>query len=189
MKDKLTILIILTVVLLFISCNTDPVNAMMENTTNVFVKKDNVQANKTTASMTLIAQNDKAAEEITENSDNAETKEFNAQAIADTVFKNEFYAYKSKYRRDPFISVLELQREGLNQIEIETASYYGMIQGKNGRMALFKDATGMGYVFYEGQKIKNGVLLKIEQDSVIFKLQEYGVVRNKVIRLQTPTKK
>lgn len=187
MRDKIVIVLILCIMLVFISCNTDPVNAMMENTTNVFVK-NKTQDNTSKASITLLAQNDEN-EDAPETEEIAEIEDINPQAIADTVFKTETYSFKSKYRRDPFISVLELQREGLNEIEIETASYYGMIQGKNGKMALFKDATGLGYVFYEGQKIKDGVLLKIEQDSVVFKLQEYGVVRNKVIKLQNEEKK
>ncbi len=186
MKGKLIIIIFVSV-FLFFSCNTDPVNAMIENTTSILVKKDASSKNTATASITLIAQND------TENETEIETEELETEidyeAVADTIFKSESYTYKSKYRRDPFTSVLELQREGLNEIEIETASYFGMIQGKNGKMALFKDATGMGYVFYEGQKIKNGVLLRIDQDSVIFKLQEYGTVRNKVIPLQTSSSK
>ncbi len=172
---------------LFFSCNTDPVNAMIESTTSILVKNDASNNNTATASMTLIAQNDAENEEETE-IEELET-EIDYETIADTVFKSESYTYKSKYRRDPFTSVLELQREGLNEIEIETARYFGMIQGKNGKMALFKDATGMGYVFYEGQKIKNGVLLRIDQDSVIFKLQEYGTVRNKIVPLQTSSSK
>lgn len=187
MRDKIIIILILGIMLLFISCDTDPVNAMMENTTNVFVK-NKTPDNVSKSSMTLLAQNDENTEEA-EPEETAEAGEFDPQSVADTIFKKETYAYKSRYRRDPFTSVLELQRQGLNEMEIETASYYGMIQGKNGKMALFKDATGLGYVFYEGQKIKNGVLLKIEQDSVIFKLQEYGVVRNKVIKLQNSEKK
>jgi len=32
--------------------------------------------------------------------------------------------------------------------------YFGMIKGKNGKLALLKDASGLGFIFYEGQKIK-----------------------------------
>ena len=184
MRGKLMIFILVFIsMFLFFSCSNDPVNAMIENTTSILVKNETSNNNTATASMTLIAQNDAENEEETETEELLET-EIDYETIADTVFKSESYTYKSKYRKDPFVSVLELQREGLNEIEIETASYFGMIQGENGKMALFKDATGMGYVFYEGQKIKNGVLLRIAQDSVIFKLQEYGTVRNKVIPLQ-----
>ncbi|MCK4524604.1 hypothetical protein KAU15_06725, partial [candidate division WOR-3 bacterium] len=130
MRGKLMIFILIFIsMFLFFSCSNDPVNAMIENTTSILVKNETSNNNTATASMTLIAQNDAENEEETETEELLET-EIDYETIADTVFKNESYTYKSKYRKDPFVSVLELQREGLNEIEIETASYFGMIQGE-----------------------------------------------------------
>lgn len=185
--------------MLTVSCSqTNPLNTLIDNVTSVFVaEKSNDTADipaeevrPEIASMTMIAQNDaeddngEAAQD-----EEAEEKENSSEAAADTVFDIKEYSYMTRRYRDPFISVLELQREGMRELEVETASYYGMIQGKNGRMALFKDATGMGYVFYEGQKVASGVLLKIEPDSVIFKIDEYGTVRTKVIKMKTTKNK
>ena len=128
MRGKLMIFILVFIsMFLFFSCSNDPVNAMIENTTSILVKNETSNNNTATASMTLIAQNDAENEEETETEELLET-EIDYETIADTVFKSESYTYKSKYRKDPFVSVLELQREGLNEIEIETASYFGMIR-------------------------------------------------------------
>ncbi|MDY6788299.1 MAG: hypothetical protein SVK54_09275 [candidate division WOR-3 bacterium] len=198
MKKRYCILISIMIVMLTVSCSqTNPLNTLIDNVTSVFVaQKSNDAADipseevrPETASMTLLAQNDAAKDNGKETEQKAEEKEDNSEAAADTVFDIKEYSYMTRRYRDPFISVLELQREGMRELEVETASYYGMIQGKNGRMALFKDATGMGYVFYEGQKVSSGVLLKIEPDSVIFKIDEYGTVRTKVIKMKTTNNK
>jgi len=201
MKKRYCILISIMIVMLTVSCSqTNPLNTLIDNVTSVFVaQKSNDAADipsedvrPETASMTLLAQNDAAEDngkDAEQEAEEAEEKKNNSEAAADTVFDTKEYSYMTRRYRDPFISVLELQREGMRELEVETASYYGMIQGKNGRMALFKDATGMGYVFYEGQKVSSGVLLKIEPDSVIFKIDEYGTVRTKVIKMKTTNNK
>ncbi len=189
-RKRNSILLIIIILLLFTSCNeVNPINMFMQKFTSVFVKDNNVPVKTSESNISstlLLAQNDnnKDKEKNVESaSSNEDTTDIVSDSIINATFVTEKYVYKSKYRRDPFISVLELQREGMEQLELETASYFGMLKGKNGKMALFKDATGLGYVFYEGQKVKNGVLLKIEPDSVIFKINEFGNVRTKVIKI------
>ncbi|PIP13608.1 MAG: hypothetical protein COX48_03740 [bacterium (Candidatus Stahlbacteria) CG23_combo_of_CG06-09_8_20_14_all_34_7] len=189
-KNKRFIISILLIVLFVLpSCSKgNPINGAIQRITNIFVAKQDkvIEPSVNTGEMMLLTQNEEK-EGTTE-----ETKSDTSISIIDSLmsdstkglpFTVETYTYKTKYERDPFISILELQRDRQSQIDIESASYYGMLKGKNGKMALLKDASRMGFVFFEGEKIKNGLLLKVEADSVIFKLDEYGVVRNKVIRL------
>lgn len=191
-KNKNIIISILLIALFVVpSCSKgNPVNGAIQKITNIFVAKQDkpIEPKVSTGEIVLLAQNEekKTAEET------KEVKSDTSASILDSImgdstkglpFAVETYTYKAKYERDPFISVLELQRDKQAHIDIESASYFGMLKGKNGKLALLKDASGMGFVFFEGEKIKNGVLLKVEADSVIFKLDEYGVVRNKVIRL------
>uniref|UniRef100_A0A7C3N5E3 Pilus assembly protein PilP n=1 Tax=candidate division WOR-3 bacterium TaxID=2052148 RepID=A0A7C3N5E3_UNCW3 len=177
-KNRSILLLSLTLFLIFsfISCSRgNPVNSAIEKSSKALTPKDNT----------------KTTDSLVSNSDtNVETQ--NQETVSDSLpydttttlpFTIETYTFKTKTKNDPFVSILEQQREGKIQIDIESAMYFGMIKGKNGKLALLKDASGLGFIFYEGQKIKNGILLKIEQDSVIFKLDEYGVVRNKVIKL------
>ncbi|HAF07476.1 MAG: hypothetical protein QME48_00850 [bacterium] len=183
-KNKSILLLSLTLFILFtfISCSRgNPVNSAIEKSSKALTSKGNTKTTDNSVS----------------NSDTEVVVE-NQETVSDSLpydttttlpFAIETYTFKTK--NDPFVSILEQQREGKIQIDIESAMYFGMIKGKNGKLALLKDASGLGFIFYEGQKIKNGILLKIEQDSVIFKLDEYGIVRNKVIKLvkKTDTKK
>lgn len=183
-KNKSILLLSLTIFLIFtfISCSRgNPVNSAIEKSSKALTSKGNTKTTDNSVS----------------NSDTEVVVE-NQETVSDSLpydttttlpFAIETYTFKTK--NDPFVSILEQQREGKIQIDIESAMYFGMIKGKNGKLALLKDASGLGFIFYEGQKIKNGILLKIEQDSVIFKLDEYGIVRNKVIKLvkKTDTKK
>ena len=191
-KRKNNIIISVLLIILFVlpSCSKgNPVNAAIQKITGVFVAKQDkpIESTVNTGEIMLLAQNEekKAEPEAAEKTDTniSILDSLMSDSTKGLPFAVETYAYKSKYERDPFISVLDLQRDKQASIDIESASYYGMLKGKNGKVALLKDASGMGFVFFEGEKIKNGVLLKVEPDSVIFKLDEYGVVRNKVIRM------
>ncbi|MDD3804427.1 MAG: hypothetical protein PHW02_08620 [bacterium] len=198
-NDVIIFALILTALLSFPSCSKgNPVNGAIQKITSIFVAKQDkpVEPGVSTGEMILLSQ---AEEKKTEPEVKTESNSDTSASIIDSImgdstkglpFAIETYSYKSKYERDPFVSVLDLQRDKQAHIDIESASYYGLLKGKNGKVALLKDASGMGFVFFEGEKIKNGVLLKVEPDSVIFKIDEYGVVRNKVIRLnKTLTKK
>lgn len=192
-KNKLFLIAAVLIVLTVTSCsNGNPMNAFIQRFTSFFAASEKKTVPATNqAEITLLAQ--KTDEKKNDKNAPADTISKLDSLLSDSSiglpFTTEIYAYKSKQLRDPFISVLELQRDQKSEIDIESAMYYGMLRGKSGKMALLKDASGMGYVFFEGQKIKNGVLLKVEQDSLIFKLDEYGVVRNKVIRLVKSTDK
>ncbi|MGE3063718.1 MAG: hypothetical protein AB7T10_08810 [bacterium] len=194
-KRKSSIIIfsfLLLAIIALPSCSKgNPVNAAIQKITGLFVAKTDkpIEASINTGDMILLTQNDKNAADTVKP---IEAKADTGTSVFDSImsdstkglpFSVETYTYKSRYERDPFVSVLDLQRDKQVNIDIESASYYGLLKGKNGKVALLKDASGMGFVFFEGEKIKNGVLLKVEADSVIFKLDEYGVVRNKVIRL------
>jgi len=52
-------------------------------------------------------------------------------------------------------------------------------------MALLSDNKIMGqsYTLYEGDTVKNGKILKISKNSVMFLLQEYGVTRRYTVSL------
>lgn len=180
------IIVLVVALLLLTSCSkANSLNAMMQKFTSVFVaqkpaKKSVMpeQYNYSASMNTIMLAQAKPETPVTE-----EGTAIVNDSILEASFTVETYSYKSRNRRDPFISVLEQQRNDLNDFQIEGASYYGMIAGKTGKMALLKDATNMGFVFLEGQKIKNGVLLKVEQDSVIFKIDEFGTVQTRVLKL------
>jgi len=176
LKNKIA-LFLLPFLILFstmISCSRgNPVNSAIEKSSKMLTNKNSKQTPPTETKLS----------DTSQQFENQVQDSIPYDTTAPLPFTMETYAFKTKNYRDPFVSIMDQQRDGKAQIDIESAIYYGMIKGKNGKLALLKDASGLGFIFYEGQKIKNGILLKVDPDSVIFKLDEYGVVRNKVIKI------
>jgi len=84
--------------------------------------------------------------------------------------------YSSYGYRDPFI---EVKSEGKEGIVIDNLVLAGVIYENQMPMALFSDnkVKGQSYTLYEGDTIKNGRIIKISRNDVLFLLQEYGVSR------------
>jgi uncharacterized protein YgiM (DUF1202 family) len=80
------------------------------------------------------------------------------------------------YGRDPFI---EVKSEGKDGIVIDNLVLAGVIYENERPMALFSDnkVKGQSYTLYEQDTIKNGKIIKISKNEVLFLLQEYGISR------------
>jgi uncharacterized protein YgiM (DUF1202 family) len=96
---------------------------------------------------------------------------------------NEKIVYSSYGYRDPFV---EVKSEGKDGIIIDNLVLVGIIYETEMPMAIFSDnkIKGKSYVLSEQDTtIKNGRILKITQDTVLFLLQEYGVTRRSTMTL------
>jgi hypothetical protein len=91
-------------------------------------------------------------------------------------------SYSSWGYRDPFVEVKSTSGDGIN---IDNLTLAGIIYENERPMALLSDNKIMGqsYTLYEGDTVKNGKILKISKNSVMFLLQEYGVSRRYTVSL------
>jgi len=91
-------------------------------------------------------------------------------------------SYSSFGFRDPFVEVKSSSGDGIN---IDNLTLAGIIYENKKPMALLSDNRIMGhsYTLYEGDTVKNGKILKISENSVMFLLQEYGVSRRYTMSL------
>jgi len=91
-------------------------------------------------------------------------------------------SYSSFGFRDPFVEVKSTSGDGIN---IDNLTLAGIIYENERPMALLSDNRIMGqsYTLYEGDTVKNGKILKISKNSVMFLLQEYGVTRRYTVSL------
>ncbi len=91
-------------------------------------------------------------------------------------------SYSSFGFRDPFVEVKSTNGDGIN---IDNLTLAGIIYENERPMALLSDNKIMGqsYTLYEGDTVKNGKILKISKNSVMFLLQEYGVSRRYTVSL------
>jgi uncharacterized protein YgiM (DUF1202 family) len=96
---------------------------------------------------------------------------------------SEKIVYSSYGYRDPFV---EVKSEGKDGIIIDNLVLVGIIYETENPMAIFSDnkVKGKSYVLSEQDTtIKNGRILKITKDTVLFLLQEYGVTRRSTMTL------
>jgi len=91
-------------------------------------------------------------------------------------------SYSSFGFRDPFVEVRSSSGDGIN---IDNLTLAGIIYENERPMALLSDNKIMGqsYTLFEGDTVKNGKILKISKNSVMFLLQEYGVSRRYTVSL------
>jgi len=101
-------------------------------------------------------------------------------------------AYTSQGRRDPFSSLFDRVGDyefGVPPLaSIENLSLVGILQSFDQNMALLEDSRGFGYILQAGDKIKNGRVLRVDQDRVVFQVTEYGWTRNVSLELYNQTK-
>ena len=75
-------------------------------------------------------------------------------------------AYDAKNRRDPFTPVaLTAEAKGIN---VTAAKLVGIIQGRQGTLALVEGADGVGYILKSGDTLGNGRVTGINRTTVTF---------------------
>ena len=75
-------------------------------------------------------------------------------------------AYDAKSRRDPFVPIsLTAEPKGLN---VTAARLVGIIQGRQGPLALVEAADGVGYILRSGDVLGNGRVTGITGTTVTF---------------------
>lgn len=85
--------------------------------------------------------------------------------------------YSPETRRDPFLPLTDKQDMNLGVAPLprfENLKLVGIIRDKAGNQALLEDEIGFGYILKSGDKIKNGYIMSIEDDQVVFHVEEYG---------------
>ena len=74
--------------------------------------------------------------------------------------------YEAKGRRDPFRSLGAT--EGSKGTTVGSVTLVGIIQGRQGPLALVETPDGVGYILRPGDRIGDGMVLEIGLESVTF---------------------
>ncbi len=97
--------------------------------------------------------------------------------------------YKVRNSRDPFETLINKARVSNSPIEkrvpnIEGLELVGVLESEMGsNSALFEDKDGYGYILKEGDKVRNGYVLRVESDRVYFQIFEYGWSRTVALNM------
>ena len=102
-------------------------------------------------------------------------------ALAEAFPKRDVVRYHSFGRRDPFMALLSKGSTGYKNGDIpdvETLRLVGVLQSEYNNMALLEDMEGYGYILQDGDKVKNGYVIQIYRDKVLFQISEFGWSRS-----------
>src|SRR4030066_609457 len=116
----------------------------------------------------------------------SQIQEKDLQAI-ETFPKRRMIQYRSLGKRDPFSPLIgdkKVTEFGQAPIpSIENLKLVGVLQDLQGNKALLEDNRGYGYIMEPGDRVKNGSVILVDEDRVIFQIQEYGWSRNVALDL------
>jgi len=94
--------------------------------------------------------------------------------------------YRDEGKRDPFLPLTERISTELGEIPLppfESLKLVGVLRGEAGNRALLEDEKGYGYIMKNGDRIKNGYVVSVEDKKVIFQILEYGWSRTIALEL------
>ncbi|HKZ22206.1 MAG TPA: hypothetical protein VJ165_03280 [candidate division Zixibacteria bacterium] len=107
----------------------------------------------------------------------------------ETFPKRKMIQYRSLGKRDPFSPLVgdkKVTEFGQAPIpSIENLKLVGVLQDLQGNKALLEDNRGYGYIMEPGDRVKNGTVILVDEDRVVFQIQEYGWSRNVALDLYT----
>jgi hypothetical protein len=94
-------------------------------------------------------------------------------------------AYEPQGRRDPFVAV-SITREG-GGITVSTVKLVGVVQGRQGLLALVEAPDGIGYILRVGDIFGDGRVTGIAANSVTFAVAARGAQKANVVTLRLAT--
>ena len=101
--------------------------------------------------------------------------------------KREVIRYRSYGKRDPFLPLVSKSMSGYQNgdiPDIETLRLVGVLQSEYSNMALLEDMEGYGYILQDGDKVKNGYVIQIYKDKVLFQISEFGWSRSVALSME-----
>jgi hypothetical protein len=99
--------------------------------------------------------------------------------------------YTASGKRDPFATLIDNKYAYTSPTEqripsVEGLKMVGVLQSEAGskNAALFEDNDGFSYILKSGDKVRNGYVLRVEEDRVFFQIFEYGWSRTLALKMQ-----
>lgn len=104
------------------------------------------------------------------------------ETVAEALHWEKIY-YSDREKPDPFRPLILESKEREKKINVDLAKLVGVIWGKNGYLALLKEGN-LGYVLKEGDKVIDGRVLKISEESIMFLLSRFGEQNRVTLQLK-----
>jgi len=116
----------------------------------------------------------------------AQTPSDEAETRIRSIRRNEYF-YQSYGRMDPFRALVTGKYEpapNVDIVDINAATLVGVMWGANDKFALLEDGYGNGFILRVGDRVRNGRLVSISEDSVVASISLYGITSRVILRLE-----
>ncbi len=121
----------------------------------------------------------------------AATPSDEAQSRIKSIRNNEYF-YQSYGRVDPFRALVtgDFKEEPKAELaDINSATLVGIMWGASEKYALLEDGHGNGFILRVGDRVRNGRIVAIQDDSVVATISLYGITSRVVLRLEQKKEK
>jgi biotin carboxyl carrier protein len=96
------------------------------------------------------------------------------------------YYYSAFNRRDPFASLISgvfVSEKKMDPVELGRVELVGIVKGELDRFALLEDEKGFSYIVRVGDRVKNGSVVAIGDETMIARITNFGQTRKFTLRL------
>jgi len=87
------------------------------------------------------------------------------------------YYYSAFNRRDPFRSLVSgkfVRNEKMELVSLSAVELVGIVRGDLDRFALLEDEKGFSYILRVGDKVRNGTVVSIGDQSMVARVTNFG---------------
>lgn len=99
--------------------------------------------------------------------------------------ENSFY-YSAFNRRDPFASLIQgkfVSNKKMDPVMLGRVELVGIVNSELDRFALLEDDKGFSYIMRVGDRVKNGSVVAIGDESMVARVTNFGQTRKFTLRL------
>jgi hypothetical protein len=87
------------------------------------------------------------------------------------------YYYSAFNRRDPFRSLVSgkfVRNSRMEMVNLNAVELVGIVKGDLDRFALLEDDKGFNYILRVGDKVRNGTVVSISDQSMVARVTNFG---------------
>ena len=103
-----------------------------------------------------------------------------------SIRRNEYF-YQSYGRPDLFAALVTGEFEPMTAkdlVDVNNAKLVGVMWGATDRFALVEDGSGNGYILRVGDRVSNGRVVSVQEDSLVATISLYGITSRVILRLE-----
>lgn len=96
------------------------------------------------------------------------------------------YYYSAFNRRDPFASLIVgefVSEKKMEPVDMNQVALVGVITGDLDRFALLEDTRGFSYILRVGDRVRNGSVVAIGDESIVAQVTSFGQTQNLALHL------